>query len=79
MDKVKEFLTEAQVADALAVTVNAVRGWRPKGMGPPFYKIGGAVRYDKAEVDDFIQASRVSCNLGTGYVHKAKTAKKKNK
>ena len=79
MDKSKEFLTESDVAKALAVTVNAVRGWRNKGMGPAFYKIGGAVRYDKAEVDAFILSSRVSCNMGSGVPPKGLTKPKVKK
>jgi predicted site-specific integrase-resolvase len=44
-------LTERQAADLLNVKVATLRRWRWAGKGPAFLKVGGAVRYDPAELD----------------------------
>lgn len=43
-------LTQAQVAEMLSVSPKCVEGWRLKGEGPAFYRIGGQVRYEIRDV-----------------------------
>lgn len=43
--QMKPLLRETQVAEILAVSLSTVRAWRAKGNGPPFIKLGRAVRY----------------------------------
>ncbi len=38
--------------------VATLRRWRWGGKGPPFIKIGGAVRYDPTDLTAFIEAGR---------------------
>lgn len=38
-------LMEHEVADAIRVSVSSVRRWRASSQGPPFVKLGRAVRY----------------------------------
>ena len=51
-------LDEKEVAKTLNVKVATLRRWRWAGKGPRFLKIGGAVRYDPADVQAFIEAGR---------------------
>jgi excisionase family DNA binding protein len=41
---------DSDVARLVGVSVHTVRSWRHRGLGPPFYRVGGAVRYRRAEV-----------------------------
>ncbi len=51
-------LKEREAAELLAMEVTTLRRWRWAGKGPRFLKIGGAVRYDLADLETFIVASR---------------------
>ncbi len=51
-------LTETEAAALLGLKVATLRRWRWAGRGPRFLKIGGAVRYDLADLEAFIVASR---------------------
>jgi Helix-turn-helix domain len=51
-------LNERQAAELLNVRVATLRRWRWAGKGPAFLKIGGAVRYNLAELDRFVAAAR---------------------
>jgi len=54
----KGLLNERQAADLLNMKVTTLRRWRWAGKGPAFLKIGGAVRYDPAELDRFVASAR---------------------
>jgi hypothetical protein len=51
-------LREADAAALLGLEVATLRRWRWAGKGPVFRKIGAAVRYERADLDDFIAAAR---------------------
>ncbi len=51
-------LTETEAAALLGLKVATLRRWRWAGKGPRFLKIGGAVRYDPADLEAFISAAR---------------------
>jgi predicted DNA-binding transcriptional regulator AlpA len=51
-------LNERQAAQLLNIKVATLRRWRRAGKGPAFLKIGGAVRYDRAELEGFIASAR---------------------
>jgi hypothetical protein len=51
-------LNERQAAELLNVRVATLRRWRWAGKGPAFLKIGGAVRYDPAELDRYVGSAR---------------------
>ena len=50
-------LTEDEVAALLQVTVKAVQGWRYRGGGPRFVKVGRCVRYRREDLQGFVQAA----------------------
>lgn len=55
-----KLLTEQEAADHLRLAVTTLRRWRWAGSGIPFVKIGSAVRYEPAALNDFIAAGRRS-------------------
>lgn len=62
---------EHEAAGRLAVTVSFLRAARYRGRvgkrtaGPPYYKVGGAVRYDLADLDAWLARQRVERSPGS--------------
>jgi predicted DNA-binding transcriptional regulator AlpA len=54
----KPLVDEHKAAQQLNLAVATLRRWRWAGRGPRFIKLGAAVRYDLADVDAFVEASR---------------------
>ncbi len=54
-----EYLNERQLADLLGLSERTLQGWRLKGDGVPYYKIGRLVRYSASEVKTWL--SRRQC------------------
>ena len=48
--------TVEQAAEALGLSVHTLNGWRVKGCGPEYTKLGGAVRYSDEAIEKFKQA-----------------------
>ncbi len=65
-DNLKSLLNEYEAAARLALKVATLRRWRWSGHGPPFIKIGAAVRYDPDDVEAFIEAGRRSSTSDLG-------------
>ena len=59
-------IREAEAAALLDVEVATLRRWRWAGKGPIFRKIGAAVRYDRADLDAFIEAARRTSTSDAG-------------
>ncbi len=53
-----EPLTEAEAAARLGLKVGTLRAWRHRGVGPPFVRLGRAVRYLSIDIERFLEASR---------------------
>ncbi len=51
-------LKEGEAAKILSLEVATLRRWRWSSRGPRFLKLGGAVRYELADIEAFIEASR---------------------
>lgn len=49
---------EAAVAEFLCVSRRTLQGWRWRGGGPPFHRIGSAIRYDMAELRSWLDERR---------------------
>jgi predicted DNA-binding transcriptional regulator AlpA len=52
-------LTEREVSELLGLSVATLRAWRHRGQGPRFLRLGRAVRYLPADLEDFVRASAV--------------------
>ncbi len=59
-------INEYEAAARLALKVATLRRWRWAGRGPPFFKIGNAVRYAAEDIDAFIQAARRTSTSDAG-------------
>ena len=57
-----EYLNTRQVAEILGLSGRTISNWRRRGSGPPWYRVGGAIRYLRHEVDAWVitQASTES-------------------
>jgi excisionase family DNA binding protein len=49
-----DYLTTKQAAKLLALSVGTLEGWRSRGDGPAFVKIGTAIRYSRADLDAWL-------------------------
>ncbi len=67
-----EIMTSEAVAKYLQVSPSLVRSWRARRVagdpeaGPPFYRLGEACRYRRAEVDEWFTAQRDRPTAATG-------------
>lgn len=55
-------LTEAAAARILSLQARTLSRWRWGGKGPPFCKIGGAIRYCLGDLENFAREGRVAAN-----------------
>ena len=55
-------LNSKQAAEVLGVAVYTLRKWRMLGQGPRAVKVEGAVRYDPADLQAYIERNRDSVN-----------------
>jgi predicted DNA-binding transcriptional regulator AlpA len=59
--EVMQRLTEAETSHYIAMSRPWLRLRRMRGEGPPYIKIGRAVRYDIRDLDDWLNKHRVEC------------------
>jgi hypothetical protein len=61
--KILKILNEPEAADFLKVAVGTLQAWRYLGKGPPYSKLGGgirgAVRYSLADLQQFVQDTKI--------------------
>ena len=48
-------LTEVAAADILCVSIRTLQAWRVRGDGPPFVKVGRAVRYRRNDLETWVE------------------------
>jgi hypothetical protein len=66
MKKPSSMLTETEAAEQLRLSVAALRGWRLRGEGPVFVKLGRrAVRYRSTDLESFLRTSTVRPSTAT--------------
>ena len=49
-------ITEREAAELLGVSFRTLQAWRVRGRGPPFCKIGRAVRYTRPLLLEYVEA-----------------------
>jgi len=57
--RIKQFLTEAELSEMIAVPRSTLRYWRFIGVGPKYTKFGRSVRYPIQAVEEYIRSSMV--------------------
>jgi DNA-binding transcriptional MerR regulator len=55
-----ELMTATDVAKLLKVSTQTLANWRSSGLGPPFHKIGGSVRYELTDIKEFVAQGRAA-------------------
>lgn len=50
-----QLINEREAATLLGLSVKCLQGWRLRGGGPPFVKLGRAVRYEVPALEAFVQ------------------------
>ncbi len=58
ISRAQPLVNETETARILGLSVKTCRRWRWSGKGPRYLKIGGAVRYDPADLEAFIEGAR---------------------
>lgn len=53
-------IDEREAARILGISVRTLQTWRVTGGGPPFVKVGAAVRYNPDRLADWLEARTVS-------------------
>lgn len=51
-------VTESDAAAVLGLKVATLRAWRHQGRGPAYVRLGRAIRYLPADLDEFLRANR---------------------
>jgi predicted DNA-binding transcriptional regulator AlpA len=51
-------LTELEAAARLGLKVATLRAWRCQGRGPAYVRLGRAVRYLLADIEEFLNSNR---------------------
>lgn len=64
MTTTPDLLTVAEVAAILRKPAGTLRYWRSKNVGPRSFRVGGNVRYDRAEVEQWIKAQKAATTQG---------------
>lgn len=55
----KGLMGEEFAAPYLSVAVQTLRNWRWRRIGPPYVKMGRAIRYRVSDLDAYIEANRI--------------------
>lgn len=55
-----ELLMEAQVARLLSFSARTLQAWRLNGSGPPYLRVGRAIRYRRQDLIVWIEQNTVS-------------------
>ena len=58
MDENTRYMTTREVAAYVGLSPRTLESYRSRGGGPPYYDLGGVVRYLLSEVADWVSARR---------------------
>lgn len=58
--QVDSLLTTQEAAELLGISPATLNGWRCRGVGPAFTKLGASVRYTARDLERFISSNRFS-------------------
>ncbi|WP_310532557.1 helix-turn-helix domain-containing protein [Novosphingobium sp.] len=56
-------LDEVAAAEVLRLQPKTLCRWRWEGRGPAYVKVGGAIRYRIADIDEYVARNRVAQNV----------------
>jgi hypothetical protein len=55
-----ELLTEVAAAKQLTLSIRTLQAWRCRGEGPPFVRVGRAIRYELTAIRDWLKSNTVA-------------------
>lgn len=55
----KQFINDREGAEIANFKIQTLRNWRHQNIGPPYVKIGRAVRYDRAEFIEYLEKNKI--------------------
>ena len=58
-----KLLKDAEVSEVTLVAKNTLADWRKKGVGPPWFKLLGSVRYREDDVQAWIEEQAAASGL----------------
>jgi hypothetical protein len=61
----RQLLTESATAKLLSLSPRTLQQWRIRGNGPPFVRLGAAIRYDAEMVADWVNERLRTNTSGT--------------
>jgi predicted DNA-binding transcriptional regulator AlpA len=53
-------LSIEQVSERFGVPKATLYSWRHRGVGPPSFRVEGAVRYDEADIERYVEAQKAA-------------------
>ncbi|MDA2916631.1 helix-turn-helix domain-containing protein [Nitrospinae bacterium AH_259_B05_G02_I21] len=56
MSSVEELLTTSDLSKLIGISEGRLRAWRSLGLGPPWCRLNGSVRYRLEDVSSWIEA-----------------------
>jgi len=56
----REFLSRTQAAAYIGMKPNTLDKWRYQGEGPRFLKLGSAIRYERSDLDAYLDSCKRS-------------------
>jgi len=56
-------LTANEAAEYLRVSPLTLQDWRHKRIGPPYFKVGKRVVYQRSDLDAFMQSTKVQTKV----------------
>lgn len=60
----RELLDETGLSAITGIPLGTLRNWRSQRVGPDFFKLGNAVRYDMSDVELWIEGNRKATKQG---------------
>jgi len=60
MQRKLKYISPAEAQEIFGISENTLANWRSAKRGPQFYKIGGLVKYNAEEFEEWIQGHQVS-------------------
>lgn len=58
-DELDALITETRAADILDISIRTLQSWRTRRTGPPFVRVGRAVRYRPSHLSLWVDANTV--------------------
>jgi len=56
--QMEQYLDEKSLCGRLSISRKTAQAWRWRGTGPQFFKVGRAVRYKSADVEQWLESNR---------------------